>query len=88
MFNEASRGPFGSIKLLVAGHKNTFLASCAAAVVLAALFVDPFVQLVLTFPTRSTLAPTSDTTFLTTRLYDPNQYTFLIHIVPKKQVWS
>lgn len=49
MFDEASRGPLGSLKLLVARRKNSLLASCAAGVMLASLFVDPFIQLAFTF---------------------------------------
>lgn len=41
---------------------------------LAAPFVDPFVQLVLTFPSRSTLEPAGQALIHTARLYDPNQY--------------
>ncbi len=74
LFDEASRGPFGSLKLLIAGHKVTLLASCAAGIMLAALFVDPFVQLVLSFPSRGTLATTESASFQTAQLYDPNQY--------------
>ena len=79
MFDEASRGPFGSLKLLLAGYRITFLATLAAGVMVAALFVDPFVQLVLSFPSRETLAPTENASFQTAQLYDPNQYILDAH---------
>ena len=79
LFDEASRGPFGSLKLLLAGYRITFLATLAAGVMLAALFVDPFVQLVLSFPSRETLAPTENASFQTAQLYDPNQYILDAH---------
>ena len=73
LFDEASRGPLGSLKLLSYKHKNTLLASTAATIVLGALFVDPFVQLVFSFPSRRTLAPTQDSSFHIATIYDPNR---------------
>ena len=71
-FDEASRGPLGSAQLLIK-HKSRLLASTAAIIVLAALFVDPFVQLVLSFPSRRTLASTQDSSFQIATIYDPNR---------------
>ena len=73
LFDEASRGPWGSFELLVAKHKNTLLASIAASIILAALLVDPFVQLVLSFPSRPTLAERQDSSFQIATMYDPNR---------------
>lgn len=80
LFDEASRGPFGSLKLLFTRHKNSLLASCAASVMLATLFIDPFIQLVFTFPSQRTLIPlVNHASIQIAQLYDPNQYQFDSH---------
>ncbi|KAL8790578.1 MAG: hypothetical protein Q9195_006258 [Heterodermia aff. obscurata] len=53
LFDEASRGPLGSLKLLISKDKSKLLTSIAAIIVLGALFVDPFVQ--YTMPSNQTL---------------------------------
>lgn len=73
LFDEASRGPWGSLQLLISKHKTTLLASIAASIILAALFVDPFVQLVFSFPSRRTLATRQESFFQIATMYDPNR---------------
>ena len=51
MFDDASRGPWGSVTLLFSTRARP-LASLGALVTILALAADPFVQLVLTYPTR------------------------------------
>ncbi|KAL8768246.1 MAG: hypothetical protein Q9209_005476 [Squamulea sp. 1 TL-2023] len=80
LFDQASRGPLGALKLLVFKRKTTLLASIAAVIVLAALFVDPFVQLVFSFPSRRTLASAQNSSFQTATIYDPNR-SMLNHVV-------
>ena len=80
LFDEASRGPWGSSRLLVKMHKTSVIASCAATVTLLALFVDPFVQLVISFPSQPTIISSEasgqyssleDAAFLTNTIYAP-----------------
>lgn len=52
MFDDASRGPWGALKLLFRARRAGLLASWAARITIVALGVDPFVQLAITFPTR------------------------------------
>ena len=80
IFDEASRGPLGSLQLLVFKHKNALVASGAAIVTILALFADPFVQLVFTFPSQRTISPTMNASFLTTRMHDPMAYEFNSHL--------
>ncbi|KAL8691957.1 MAG: hypothetical protein Q9218_002919 [Villophora microphyllina] len=80
IFDQASRGPLGSLQLLVFRHKNALIASSAAIVTILALFVDPFVQLVFAFPSQGTLSPIVNATFLTTQVHDPMAYEFNTHL--------
>ena len=54
MYDEASRGPYGALKLILRSKDAALLASCASLLTVAALLIDPFSQLVLTFPSRAT----------------------------------
>ena len=47
-FDQASRGPLGAV--LVAWSSKRFLASVAACLMVLTILIDPFVQLVFTFP--------------------------------------
>ncbi|KAL4886121.1 hypothetical protein BJY04DRAFT_213656 [Aspergillus karnatakaensis] len=51
-FDHASRGPLGSLYMIFA-HKGLSLASLGAMVVVLLLAFDPFLQQVLSYPTRS-----------------------------------
>jgi hypothetical protein len=53
IYDEASRGPWGALKLILRSRNAALLASCASLLTVAALLIDPFSQLVLTFPTRA-----------------------------------
>ena len=72
LFDQASRGPWGSIKLLLLKNGKTVTASCAAVVVLLALLVDPFVQLVITFPSKNIITPGLEAKLTRTIIHDPN----------------
>ncbi|KAL4901469.1 hypothetical protein BDW74DRAFT_170176 [Aspergillus multicolor] len=50
----ASRGPLGSL-LLVIQHKGQSLVSLGALITILTLMFDPFVQQILTYPTRQTV---------------------------------
>lgn len=72
VFDDASRGPWGSMTLLYSLRIRP-LASLGALVTLLALASDPFVQLILTYPTRmvvsKTMAP-SDLTRSTAYMFN------------------
>ncbi|OQE18293.1 hypothetical protein PENSTE_c018G06054 [Penicillium steckii] len=63
-FDSASRGPFGSMMMLF--QNRISLASFGAVVIILSLAFDPFVQQIVTYPTR--LAPTSEAPAVTKRL--------------------
>ena len=69
-FDEASRGPWGALKLSVYKHKSTFLASWAALIILAALLVGTFLQLVFSFPQRAAPASGALAALGVTTIYD------------------
>ena len=60
IFDNASRGPWGSLLLLIR-TKGRALAALGAMVMLCALALDPFFQQVVDFPERSALYSTSGT---------------------------
>lgn len=57
IFDDASRGPWGSITLLFS-QRATSMASLGALVTVLALAFDPFVQLILTYPSRPVVSDT------------------------------
>lgn len=56
-FDEASRGPWGALQLLIRMRGRTILASAGGFTVLAAMAVDPFTQQVLSYPPIPTKSP-------------------------------
>ena len=56
IFDDASRGPWGSLTLLILLRARP-LASLGAAVTILALATDPFVQLLITYPTHAVPSP-------------------------------
>ncbi|KAF1363051.1 hypothetical protein EJ07DRAFT_103628 [Lizonia empirigonia] len=60
IFDNASRGPWGSLLLLIR-TKGRALAALGALIILCALALDPFFQQVVDFPERSALCNTSGT---------------------------
>lgn len=50
--DDVSRGPWGSMMLLLRPHKGRFLLSLGATITIFALAFDPFLQQILTFPVR------------------------------------
>ncbi|KAK5741300.1 hypothetical protein LTR17_004006 [Elasticomyces elasticus] len=57
-FDDASRGPWGSVMLLFS-RRTRSPAAVGAAITVLTLAFDPFVQQVLTYPTKMILAPTA-----------------------------
>lgn len=74
LFDDAAQGPWGSFKLIVLRHRHALVASFAALVVLVALLVDPFIQLVFSFPLRPVWDPTHSPTFQTATEWNPSKH--------------
>lgn len=72
LFDWASRGPFGAIQLVILKNVKSFLGSLAALMIIVAVLVDPFMQLVFSFPSISAPDSSEIGTFATTRTYDPS----------------
>ena len=66
----------GAFKLSIFKHKNTLLASWAALIMLAAMLIDPAVQLVFQFPSRLSVQTTASPEFKSSPLYDPTTIPF------------
>jgi hypothetical protein len=66
-FDGASRGPLGSIMILFQ-HKGRSLISFGAAIIVLLLAFDPFVQQILSYPTRSAAIDNGAGVALTKRL--------------------
>lgn len=56
LFDDASRGPWGSMIMLFS-HKGCSLASLGAAIIILVFAFDPFMQQILTYPIRQTASP-------------------------------
>ncbi|KAK8073945.1 hypothetical protein PG994_004844 [Apiospora phragmitis] len=69
---EAGRGPWGSIKLLMAmikGKRFNLIAISGAAITVATLALDPFVQQVMSFPSRTIPAKEGKAVFKSTQTW-------------------
>ena len=55
VFDEATRGPFGALKLLWSINIRASVASMGALITVLALALDPFTQQILSFPTAMTV---------------------------------
>ncbi|KAI1078724.1 hypothetical protein F5B20DRAFT_201562 [Whalleya microplaca] len=80
VFDAAGRGPWGAAELLLRKNVKALLASLAAVVTIAALLIDPFMQLVFTFPALSRYESDVYGFFNQTQLYDPNGNTYDSHM--------
>ena len=54
--DEASRGPFGALSLLIRLKGRAVLASVGAFIVFTSLGIDPFTQQVLSYPLKAIVA--------------------------------
>jgi hypothetical protein len=52
VFDDASRGPLGAVSLFFTPEAASSVAAVGALITLAALVIDPFTQLVITYPLR------------------------------------
>ncbi|KAI0474236.1 hypothetical protein F4859DRAFT_514778 [Xylaria cf. heliscus] len=70
-FDSAGRGPLGASTLIWKNHVKTSFASLVAVIIILSLLVDPFMQLVFTFPTHSRADSNKMGFFNSTQVYDP-----------------
>jgi hypothetical protein len=70
VFDNASRGPLGAVKLLLKKQTLASLASIGAIIILASLAVDPFAQQVIHFDSRLVSMGNNTASFGHTMAYD------------------
>ncbi|QYS92594.1 hypothetical protein H0G86_000005 [Trichoderma simmonsii] len=74
VFDRASRGPWGGFVLVLRQHRHSLLACFAALITIAGLLMDPFVQLVFSFPSQLVVDTGLLSTFSAARNYTPSNY--------------
>ncbi|KAK8063725.1 hypothetical protein PG996_008377 [Apiospora saccharicola] len=73
LFDAGSRGPWGALQLMFRMKTTALLASAASVLTIAALVIDPFAQLVFSFPTRETPSLTGSRASINlAHVYDAN----------------
>ncbi len=75
MFDEASRGPLGALKMLCSTPQS--IASIGAMIVLVSLAFDPFIQGLISYPSRSLRKPTSAAMVLRAEEYFDGKSSYL-----------
>lgn len=68
VFEDASRGPWGSLELIWKLHLKSKLATWGALITILTLAMDPFAQQLVSYPSREVLV--GDATFYTSHIYD------------------
>ncbi|KAJ8117992.1 hypothetical protein OPT61_g922 [Boeremia exigua] len=68
VFEDASRGPWGSLMLIWKLHVRTKLATWGAIITILTLAMGPFAQQLLSYPSRRLI--TGNATFYTSHIYD------------------
>jgi hypothetical protein len=61
IFDEASRGPLGALRLILSVRMKATIAALGAVVTILVIAVDPFTQLILSFPTSMMSASNATT---------------------------
>jgi hypothetical protein len=72
VFENASRGPWGSLRLLYHINWNALAGSTGAIITILALAMDPFAQQVISFDSRQLVANNMTSTIRAARVYDMN----------------
>jgi hypothetical protein len=70
IFDDASRGPLGAIGLFCTAETASSVAVVGALITLAALVIDPFTQLVVTYPLRPVSMENGIAVVYTSSIYD------------------
>ena len=75
-FDESSRGPWGAAKFILLQRQKALLGCSAAVITVAAILVDPALQLILSFPSRLAVDDNAVSNFQVARVFDPNNYPY------------
>ena len=76
LFDDASRGPVGSLRLLWTVKLQALVASCGAILTVLALAVDPFTQQILSFNSRLTEVDSGSATIAIAHSYDSARHLY------------
>ena len=69
-FDDASRGPWGALKLLATIGVRAWIASVGALIIILSLAMDPFVQQILKYRTQMVIAINATATIGTANVFD------------------
>jgi hypothetical protein len=86
-FDDASRGPWGSMTMLCSLRTKSF-ASVGAAVIILALAFDPLLQQILHYPARGTNVPSASATIKRASTFTPPYYSSPFDTSIKSGMWS
>ncbi|KAJ0414715.1 hypothetical protein BJY00DRAFT_320801 [Aspergillus carlsbadensis] len=89
IFDNASRGPLGSLFMMLQ-HKGRSLASLGAILTILALTFDPFVQQILSYPTRQALRHADSSSAIAPQAFYffPETYSIDFQGVVNTGIWS
>lgn len=73
-FDDASRGPWGSLTFLWHLHGRTFVASVGAIVTITAMALEPSAQQLLNFPTRTRVLEKGSATMLNANYWNSTMF--------------
>lgn len=89
LFDSASRGPLGSL-FVIMRHKGQSIVSLGALVTILVLTFDPFLQQILTYPTRSVLDPSGSGRALAkqAKVFIPDAFDSDMQTIINTAVWA
>ncbi|KAL3479168.1 hypothetical protein BJX99DRAFT_222621 [Aspergillus californicus] len=89
LFDSASRGPLGSLSVILQ-HKGQSLVSLGAIVIILALMFDPFMQQILTYPTKQVTESAESSSALAKQAFIFLPDTFSMHpqVIVNTGLWS
>ncbi|KAF2136595.1 uncharacterized protein K452DRAFT_237204 [Aplosporella prunicola CBS 121167] len=69
-FDDASRGPWGALKLIIGMKSSNWIASWGALLTIIALASDPFAQQIIKYPSRSAPSNSTSASYRVTRAFN------------------
>ncbi|KAF7194174.1 hypothetical protein HII31_04411 [Pseudocercospora fuligena] len=72
IFDAASRGPLGAVRILYSVNRRALVVSCGALITIIALAMDPFMQQVISYESKTDVQAGSKSSIPTSRAYDSN----------------
>jgi hypothetical protein len=76
LFDDASRGPWGAIRLAICKHRKSLLATCGSIIIVASLLIDPFIQSAFQFPSILTPIQGRNPVILSSQRYDSSSWVY------------